>query len=138
MNLCSQFAFDRSLRDQQREELIRSAIEDSLRRMGKRGTDADLVITANKVVVGAYCANKRQAIQELRMNLLEIENPYAPFETRFGPSFPIGEFALDMEFAFQYRMRWRRFCAYTKGGPVVEKYPTRLLVQALMNNRDVV
>ena len=61
---------------------------------------------------------------QLRINLLE--NPNAPFETKVRE---------DMEFAFQYRTRWRRFCAYTKGGPEVEKYPTRLLVQALMQGR---
>ena len=136
VDICAEFVFGRRLRDQEKEKVICAEIIDGIRRMGKRGTDADLVITANKVVVGTCCVNKRQAVQELRMNLLEIENPYAPFETRFGPWLPTDiEFALDIEFAFQYRTRWRRFCAWTKGGPEVEKYPTRLLMQALMQGR---
>ena len=57
VNQCVQLAFGCSLREQQREELIRREIAEGIRRLGKRGTDADLVIKANKVVVGTCCAD---------------------------------------------------------------------------------
>ena len=124
---CVQLAFGCSLREQQREELIRREIGDGIRRLAKRGTNADLVIKTNKVVVGTCCTNKRQAIQELRMNLLE--NPFAPFDK---------EAPENLRQQFEYRSRWRRFCVWTKGGPAMGPYPTFAFVHALMYNRDVV
>ena len=124
LDIIFKFAFNWSLREQQREELIRREIGDGIRRLAKRGTNADLVIKTNKVVVGTCCTNKRQAIQELRMNLLE--NPFAPFDK---------EAPENLRQQFEYRSRWRRFCAWSKGGPAMEKYPTHLLMQALMQGR---
>ena len=123
VDICAEFVFGRRLRDQEKEKVICAEITDGIRRLGKRGYNG-LAEFTNTLVVGTVCKNRRQACAELRMNLLE--DPYAPFETKVHE---------DMEFALQYRTRWRRFCAWTKGGPEVEKYPTRLLVRALMHGR---
>ena len=121
LDIIFKFAFKRSLHEQQREEIVRAEISKGIGRLARRGTNADLVIKTNKVVVGTCCTNKRQAIQELRMNLLE--NPFAPFDK---------EAPEHLRQLFEYRSRWRRFCAWSKGGPPMESYPTRALVQAII------
>ena len=123
VDICAEFVFGRRLRDQEKEKVICAEITDGIRRLGKRRWNG-LAEFTNTLVVGTVCKNRRQACAELRMNLLET--PYAPFETKVHE---------DTEFALQYRTRWRRFCAWTKGGPEVEKYPTRLLVRGLMDGR---
>ena len=123
VDICAEFVFGRRLRDQEKEKVICAEITDGIRRLGKRGYNG-LAEFTNTLVVGTVCKNRRQACAELRMNLLE--NPYAPFETKVHE---------DMEFALQYRTRWRRFCAWTKGGPEVEKYPMHLLMRALIPER---
>ena len=129
VDFCAQFVFGplpeltEHLRNQEKEKAICAEIADGIRRLGKRGYNG-LAEFTNTLVVGTVCKNRRQACAELRMNLLE--DPYAPFETKVHE---------DMEFALQYRTRWRRFCAWTKGGPEVERYPMHLLVRGLMDGR---
>ena len=135
VDICAEFVFGRRLRDQEKEKVICAEITDGIRRLGKRGYNG-LAEFTNTLVVGTVCKNRRQACAELRMNLLE--DPYAPFETKVHCSQwtgPLGSLPIDIEFAFQYRTRWRRFCAWTKGGPEVEKYPIDFLVRALMHGR---
>ena len=128
------------MREQQKEEIIRSEIEDGIKRLRKRepvllskmsgpnihilyaGPRTDFAKKVNDIVVGTCCLNGRQACEELRLNLLE-NNPTAPFpiEAPFG--------AREL---LEYRTRWRRFCAWTKGGEDPGRYPVRLLAQAII------
>ena len=114
VDLCARFAWNRSLREQQREETIRSEISDGIRRA------SGMAMAVNSLVVGTVCQSNRQACTELRGNLLE--NPHAPFDH---------EVAARLREQFEYRTRWGRFCAATKGGPVLGRYPHRQLFQAL-------
>ena len=131
-----QGAFGKTLREQQKEEIIRSEIEDGIKRLGKRapvllstmsgpnihilyaGPRTDFAKKVNDRVVGTCCLNGRQACEELRLNLLG-DNPNAPFPIEA----PYGEREL-----FQYRIRWRRFCYFTrKYFPNPDKYSHDLL-----------
>ena len=86
--------------EQQKEEIIKSEIEDGIKRLGKRtpvslttmmgpnlhiifaGSRAEFAKKVNQKVVGTCCLNGREACAELRHNLLG-DNLSPVFSTRF-------------------------------------------------------
>ena len=118
LDIIFKFAFNRSLRDQQIEEVVKDEIGDSISRLCKRGRQKDAIL-ANDKVVGTCCNTQRQACAELRLNLLS-DNPFAP--TLPQDNFP----------RLQYRYRWRLFCDWSRGGPMPDKYPTQVLARFMV------
>ena len=140
-------AFGRTLREQQKEEIIKSEIEDGIKRLGKRtpvslttmmgpnlhiifaGSRAEFAKKVNNIVVGTCSLNGRQACAELRLNLLG-DNPCAPFE-KVQENRGLREL-------LEYRSRWRHLCAYTKGYiPNPGSYPVRWLTSVLLSRPTV-